>query len=80
MRRISTPNTRVRISITALVRTDTYSNLFFFIFSCNEKDVGSSPTRLANGFVAQLEECKKVSSFGGVAERFMAVALKASEG
>lgn len=80
MRRTSTPNTRVRISITALVRTDTHSNLFFFIFSCNEKYVGSSPARPANGSVAQLEECKKVSSFGGVAEWFMAVALKASEG
>lgn len=40
MRRTSTPNTRVRISDTALVRTDTHSNLFFFIFSCNEKGAG----------------------------------------
>ena len=48
--------------------------------SCPKGRVGSSPARPANGSVAQLEERKKVSSFGGVAEWFMAVALKASEG
>lgn len=68
MRRTSTPNTRVRISDTALVRTDTHSNLFFFIFSCNEKYVGSSPARPANGSVAQLEERKKVSRYGSASD------------
>lgn len=42
--------------------------------------LGSNPARSANRSVAQLEECNKVSSYGGVAEWFIAFALKAKVG